>query len=155
MATVDALRDVLCACPFCRHTFVCRRIGDTFISCVGFRVARSTVSGNARASMRGTSDGENSHAFLYMYVNINFIFLFWVFAGLLQTMENMENLRKVTFKLVQEGMTVGSFIDEETCDFALKQRHGIILGECQNLVFDRDWERYVKRNFTVVKEDVI
>ena len=154
MATVDALRDVLCACPFCRHTFVCRRIGDTFISCVGFRVARSTVSGNARASMRGTSDGENSHAFLYMYVNINFIFLFWVFAGLLQTMENMENLRKVTFKLVQEGMTVGSFIDEKTCDFALKQRHGVIVGECQNIVFDKDLERYVKRNFTVGKEGV-
>ncbi len=48
---------------------------DTFISGVGFRVARSTVPGNARASMRGTSDGENSHAFLYMYVSINIIFL--------------------------------------------------------------------------------
>ena len=34
-----------------------------YISGVGFRVARSTVPGNARASMRGTSDGENSHAF--------------------------------------------------------------------------------------------
>lgn len=54
---------------------MCRRIGITFISGVGFRVARSTVSGNAKASKCGTSDGENSHAFLYMYVNINFIFL--------------------------------------------------------------------------------
>lgn len=26
-------------------------------------------------AMRGTSDGENSHAFLYMYVSINIIFL--------------------------------------------------------------------------------
>ena len=51
-------------------------------------------------------------------------------------------------------MTAGSFLDEETRDFALKQRHGVILGECQNIVFDRDLERYVKRNFTVVKEDV-
>ena len=51
-------------------------------------------------------------------------------------------------------MTAGSFIDEETCDFALKQRHGVIVGECQNIVFDRDLERYIKRNFTVVKEDV-
>ncbi len=55
--------------PFCWCTPVCQWIGVTFISGVGFRVARSTVSGNARASMRGTSDGENSHAFLYVYVN--------------------------------------------------------------------------------------
>ena len=51
-------------------------------------------------------------------------------------------------------MNIISFIDEETRDFALKQRSGVIVGECQNIVFDRDWERYVKRNFTVVKEDV-
>ena len=55
--------------PFCWCTPVCQWIGVTFISGVGFRVARSTVPGNARASMRGTSDGENSHAFLYVYVN--------------------------------------------------------------------------------------
>lgn len=42
----------------------------TFISGVGFRVARSTVPGNARASMRGTSDSENSHAFSYVYVTV-------------------------------------------------------------------------------------
>lgn len=69
-------------------------------------------------------------------------------------MENTETLRKVTFKLVLDGMNVISFMDEETCDFALKQRSGVIVGECQNIVFDRDGERYVKRNFTVVKEDV-
>lgn len=66
----------------------------------------------------------------------------------------METLRKVTFKLVQEGMNIISFVDKETCDFVLRQRCGVILGECQNIVFDRDLERYVKRNFTVVKEDV-
>lgn len=77
-----------------------------------------------------------------------------MFAGLLQTKRNMETLRKVTFKLVQEGMNIISFVDKETCDFALRQRCGVILGECQNIVFDRDLERYVKRNFTVVKEDV-
>lgn len=137
------------------YRYMCRRIGITFISGVGFRVARSTVPGNARASKCGTSDGENSHAFLYMYVNINFLFsCLWVFAGLLQTERNMETLRKVTFKLVQEGMTVGSFFDEETCNFALKQRHGAVIGECQNILFDREMNRYVKRNFTVVKEDV-
>ena len=44
--------------------YACALVRDiTFISGVGFRVARSTVPGNARASMRGTSDGENSHAF--------------------------------------------------------------------------------------------
>lgn len=82
----DALRDVLCARPFCLCTLVRRRIDATFISGVGFRVARSTVPGNAKASKCGTSDGENSHAFLYMYVSINFLFsCLWVFAGLLQT----------------------------------------------------------------------
>ena len=49
--------------PYCWRALVRQECGATYISGVGFRVARSTVPGNARASMRGTSDGENSHAF--------------------------------------------------------------------------------------------
>ena len=49
----------------------CRRI---CIHGVGFCVARSTVPGNAKASKRGTGDGQSSHAFFvytsqYLFIN--------------------------------------------------------------------------------------
>jgi seryl-tRNA(Sec) selenium transferase len=36
---------------------------------VGFCVARSTISGNAKASESGTSNSTDSHAFFYFLVN--------------------------------------------------------------------------------------
>ena len=36
---------------------------------VGFCVARSTKPGNAKASMRGTSSGTDSHAFLSLTID--------------------------------------------------------------------------------------
>ena len=37
--------------------------GDIYRIGVGSRVARSTIPGNAKASMRGTSDRTDTHAF--------------------------------------------------------------------------------------------
>ncbi len=44
---------------------------------VGFCVARSTVMGNAKASIRGTGDGTATHAFLYIAkFNTSYFFMF-------------------------------------------------------------------------------
>ena len=68
MATVDAhgmilyiFRHCLCACPY--GQVQTDGAGIVYIHRRGFRVARSTILGNARASKRGTGNRYGSHAF--------------------------------------------------------------------------------------------